>query len=201
MNDITAPADVGQLDRRDIPGWEGLYAVTSDGRVWAYPRKWTTGKGRVVALSHDGKWLRPQVNSRTGYLQVQLTVDGVGVLAKIHRLVSLAWIPNPHALPQINHLNGVKKDNRAVNLEWCTASTNTKHAVATGLIKIDEAYRAAHKRNSLASSAKTRRFSMEQATEIRRRYSSGETQVSLAKAFSVRQTTISNIVRGKHYAE
>lgn len=65
---------------------------------------------------------------KDGYIEYQLrNVEGKRKYIRGHRLVLLAFKPNFKNLPQVNHINGVKNDNRLENLEWCTASENIQH--------------------------------------------------------------------------
>lgn len=95
------------------------YSVSDDGRV----RSGRRGYSRLLVLQQ----------SRKGYLCVTLRVRGRSRRFFAHRLVAAAFIPNPERKPHVNHLNGVKYDNRAENLEWCTASENQRHAHRNGL--------------------------------------------------------------------
>jgi len=67
--------------------------------------------------------------SDRGYLKI--TKNGKSV--SVHRLVAQAFLPNPLALPEVNHKDGNKENNAVTNLEWCTRSQNMKHAYASGL--------------------------------------------------------------------
>lgn len=93
---------------KDIKGYEGLYAITSDGKVWSYRKK------RYLNLVLCGR----------GYLQAHLWKNGERKPGLVHRLVAETYIPNPSNLPQVNHKDEDKTNNNADNLEWCSAKYN-----------------------------------------------------------------------------
>lgn len=96
---------------KDIFGYEGLYAVTEDGRVWGYKRK------KFLSPGPDG----------SGYLKVNLCKDGKLKHHLVHRLVAEAYLPNPNNYSQVNHKDECKTNNCINNLEWCDCSYNIKY--------------------------------------------------------------------------
>ena len=106
--------DEKKVEWRWCPDFEGSYEVSDAGEV------------RSVNYLHTGKKkvLKPGVR-KNGYLYVNLCKNGVVKKYTIHRLVALAFIPNPLNLPQVNHLNEDKTDNRSENLEWCDSKYNS----------------------------------------------------------------------------
>ena len=103
----------------DIEGYEGLYQVSSDGRVKSLKRK----------MRKNERILKP--SSDRGYLYVDLCAGGKRKRYKVHRLVCKAFHENPDNKPEVNHINENASDNRACNLEWCTRRENNNHGTRT----------------------------------------------------------------------
>lgn len=159
---------------KDIEGYEGLYAITEGGKIWSYPKR---GK-------HKGIWLRPFINTRTGYPCVEL----LNRPKPVHRLVAITFIPNSRKLPEVNHKNGNKLDFSIQNLEWVTRSENIVHAFRTGLM-------VARK----GTEVHTAKLDEEKVREIRLLYQSGDfTYREIGEMFGVYHSVISNIING-HY--
>lgn len=109
---------------KDIDGYEGLYKVSNLGRVKSMNYN-KTGREKCLKSS-----------DRKGYDAVILSRNGNRVCKSIHRLVLEAFTPNPNNKPQVNHIDGDKKNNNVNNLEWCTAKENTRHSFKNGLQNI-----------------------------------------------------------------
>ena len=106
---------------KDIPGYEGRYFASNFGRI----------KSRNI--QHKQDYILSQINGRGGYLIINIIENGKHVQHSVHQLVASAFIPNPENKPQVNHIDGDKKNNRVDNLEWVTAKENVAHAIRTGL--------------------------------------------------------------------
>lgn len=82
-----------------------------------------------VVVNEVTNTVKAQFIDRKGYLVITLFKNNKAKNLKVHRLVANAFIPNLNDLPQVNHINGIKTDNRAENLEWCTAKENNTHKI------------------------------------------------------------------------
>lgn len=111
---------------RDIPGYEGKYQASNLGRIKSLDRLVTCGKqvnfikGRILKPSLQGK-------ENLRYQSVSLCDDGKIKRFLVHRLVAMAFLPNPNNLPQVNHKDENQLNNNLDNLEWCTVTYNNNY--------------------------------------------------------------------------
>jgi hypothetical protein len=123
---------------KPIPGLDGLYSATKDGKIYSHPRLLHSDISTLGDYYTQGRYLKQYDND--GYLYV--TIRPVAGSKKrlnmrVHRLVAFAFLPNPNPKKfyQINHIDGDKKNNHVTNLEWSNHSLNQKHAWDVGLNK------------------------------------------------------------------
>ncbi|MFG6426059.1 MAG: HNH endonuclease [Muribaculaceae bacterium] len=115
---------------RDIEGYEGLYQVSSHGRVKSMDKPMFYGDSDNVK-NHEcsiraSRILKGRMK-KNGYIQIGLSKDGIQRTFTVHRLVAQAFIPNPTHHPYVNHKDENKINNHADNLEWCTPTYNTRY--------------------------------------------------------------------------
>lgn len=160
---------------KDVKGYEGLYQVSDQGRIKSLDR---------IVSNHQGSGIRKgKTMSFTickGYYRVIFTREARHLHRFVQRVVAEAFIPNPENKKEVNHKNGIKTDNRVENLEWCTPSENVKHAYKSGLkkaLKGADNYRS----RKVVDTVSGKIF---------------DTATDAAKAFGIRQQTLSRQLRG-----
>ena len=125
---------------KDAVGWEGIYQVSNFGRVRSLDRvvygKYSRHcKGQLLVLRYD----------KDGYLTAHCRniTEGKNMLVKVHRMVAEAFIPKKDLFrTEVDHINGMRDDNRAENLRWCTTKENLNYPIAkeNRSISIKESY-------------------------------------------------------------
>ena len=123
----------GNEEWRPIKDFEGFYEVSNFGHVRSIERyvfcRSKTNPKKIEAC------IRKLREDRDGYLTVSLKNGQITKLKKAHRLVAEAFIDNPLLSPEVNHINGIKSDNRVENLEWATTFENSRHRTINRLTK------------------------------------------------------------------
>lgn len=169
-----------QEEWRPIPDYLGWYEASSEGQI----RRVRSAKGAKV-----GRLLRQHLSRRHGRLSVTLSRGCATKTHWVHGLVATAFLgPVPEGV-EVNHKDGDRTNNRAGNLEYTTRRENNAHAVTLGLIVPPRAIRG--EKNPCA------KLSDFDVRVIRRCVTLGMTQTSIAGAFGVDQTTVSDIKVGR----
>lgn len=129
LKDRRKQYDTSSLDDeewRDVPGYEGIYKISSFGRVLSsYSRK-------ILVPCYSG-------NKHKQYYAITLVKDSVKKRYYIHKLVALAFIPNPNGYTDIDHINTNRDDNRVTNLRWCNQSMNMNNPITRAKIQASRA--------------------------------------------------------------
>lgn len=180
-----------------------LYTITEYGEVYTETKRKIPIVGKGMKFSGEFKrnlepirLLTYAINNR-GYKAVKIA----GKTKMIHRLVAECFVPNPDGKPYVNHINGDKLDNSAINLEWCTHRENMDHAYSTGLISDIGKLSSA---KALREHNPNPRLSDEALIDIRTNFKKRcllNGAGAFSKKYGVSVTTISYIVNfKKHYA-
>lgn len=156
---------------KPIQSFEGLYEISNLGRVKSLSKIIARKKGVYVK---DEMFLKP-LTTTCGYVRVSLYKKPKQHIIFIHRLIAAAFVENPKNKPFVNHLNGIKNDNRVENLEWVTSKENAMHAYETKLT-------GAHKRLSDETTIAIYNDSLEVAV--------------ISKKYNVSQSTVRSIKMG-----
>jgi len=169
------------VECRAVARFEGLYAVSKDGRVWSFQKR---------------RWLVAHVRGR--YPSVCLCAPFLPrnqASYAVHLLVANAWVPRVDGKPLVNHIDGNKLNAQAANLEWVTSSENALHAFATGLRRngtprqLEALSKVSHKAH-----AATRRLTPEEVSFAKVAISHGVTQRTLGWFFGMHQSAISRVI-------
>lgn len=163
---------------KDVPGYEGYYQVSNLGRVKSLERK----------VPHERKgfeFIKERILKQhiKRYSFVVLSKNRKKINKTVHRLVALAFIPNPENKPQVNHIDGIKYNNCVENLEWCTIEYNNNHALVNNLKPKGENHGSA-------------KLSEKEVIEIRNINNSLSVR-DIAKTYNVQKCTISKILKRK----
>lgn len=160
---------------KDVEGLEGLYQISNLGRVKSLSKLVNCKNGSKRKTNE--RVLKPTI-TKLGYSRIQFGKKGKHKF--IHRLVAEAFIPNPGNLPQVNHKNHDKSDNRVENLMWGNASKNKIHDFDTGNFK--------------------KKLSKEEVLEIRNLIKEGENTQKIANLYNLSRRSVQQIKSGETWS-
>lgn len=191
VDDEVAEAVVNGVEVwREIPEFEGRYEASTMGRIRSLER-------RLPRLYH-GKWasvlvkggvLCPMIDRRADRAYVGLRHDGVKKRFLIYRLIALTFVANPYGKTTVNHRNGVKCDDRAVNLEWATYQEQNDHSRNV----------LGYKNTGVTN--RCSKLTWNDVDDIRILHSYGPSSGKIARLFGISQANASRVIRGVLWRE
>lgn len=152
-----------------LKGYEKSYGITEEGKLWSF---------------HFKRWISPYI-PKNGYSQVILSKKGKTKIGLMHRLVASTFIKNPKNKPCVNHIDGIKTNNKVGNLEWVTYKENMRHSVLYDLAQIDGEKNGNSK------------LSDKQVNKIRKMVGSSYTEIG--RIFGVSRVQVSNIINKRQW--
>jgi hypothetical protein len=167
---------MGNEEWKEVEGYEGIYLISNKGRV----------KSMYNHKSHKPDALINGWKDAKGYQRVNLFKNKTRHDNKIHRLVAIAFLPNPYNKPEVNHKDGNKQNNHLSNLEWSTTKENVEHSFKIGL--------NSGRKGALNNKAKLKEGDIK---SIRDLYAKGLGYKELAISFNIHKSTMNKIVNNQ----
>lgn len=173
------------LEWRSIKGYEDIYEVSNTGLIKSLPRE--VPHWRLGTVIRKQTLLKTDTFHPSGYNFVTLIKNGVRKSYAVHRLVAIAFVPNPLNNPQTNHKDCNKNNNHVDNLEWVTNYENQQHAIKNGKVR--------YLRGSEHGCSKTNETTV---MKIKQMFATGSyTRKQLRDKFGLTKAIVNPIIRGK----
>lgn len=173
---------------KPVVGYEGIYEVSSEGRVKSLSRKKYCGHPGAVQITKEK--ICGMSKDRLGYIKINLSKDNKRKKVSLHRIVALAFVENPKCKKEVNHIDGNKENNLPENLEWSTRSENMLHAFNENLKKAKK-----------GESNITSKLKEKEVLEIRALRKEGVKLIDIAKIYNVTIANVSSIVNFKTWKD
>lgn len=171
---------------KDIEGYKGLYQISNLGRVKSLTRKVRCRNNKFRIVKEN---ILSPILTKKGYLFVNLWKNNLCKRMLIHRLVAIAFIPNPENKLEVNHIDAIKTNNNLYNLEWNTRPENTLHSYKMKL-------REEQKKNVAATNKKLKSKKVAQYNKVMELIKIFPSASEAARYYGYNQSAISECCRG-----